>query len=246
VPAVIAAIRTLTTVVLVTIYLFVCGPLLLLWTLISGNTRPLYIGAAGGVRLGFVLAGIRLKVIGEEHTRGTAAVYATNHNSNVDGPAVFYALRREFPRVRILYKWEMRRLPVLVWAFDQAGFVPLQRANPSQSRPAIEGAAQAIREGNSFVIFPEGTRSRTGALLPFKKGGFVMALKSQAPVIPVVVSGGREAMRKGSPLIWPATVTVNFGAPIPTAGLTDDDRETLIGRVRTSMEARLPAQESAR
>ena len=72
-----------------------------------------------------------------------------------------------------------------------------------------------MRDGNSFVIFPEGTRSRTGELLPFKKGGFLMAIKAQAPVVPVAVSGGRDAMRKGSPLIWPVTVTVELGAAGP-------------------------------
>ena len=82
-----------------------------------------------------------------------------------------------FPRLRILYKAELRKLPVLVRAFDLAGFVPLERGNRDQSLPAIERAAQALQEGSSFLIFPEGTRSRTGELLPFKKGGFIMAIK---------------------------------------------------------------------
>ncbi len=97
----------------------------------------------------------------------------------------------------------MRKLPILVNAFDLGGFVPLQRGNPEQSLPAIEQAAEALRDGNSFLIFPEGTRSRTGALLPFKKGGFIMALKAQAPVVPVAIVGARAAMRKGSFVINP-------------------------------------------
>jgi 1-acyl-sn-glycerol-3-phosphate acyltransferase len=189
--------------------------------------------------MGFALAGIRLRLEGREHFPAGAAVYACNHSSNVEPPAVFLALRRLHPRLRVLYKAEMRRLPILVWVFDVAGFVPVERANPEQSFPAIDRAGAALAGGSSFVIFPEGTRSRTGELLPFKKGGFVMALRAQVPVVPVAVSGGREAMRKGSRLIWPATVTVRLGPPVPTAGLSLEDRDALSGRVRAALASML-------
>ena len=101
---------------------------------------------------------------------------------------------------------------------------------------AIEVAAQSIRAGNSFLIFPEGTRSRTAELLPFKKGGFIMAIKAQAPIIPVAVSGGRDAMRKGSWFVRPVMVHVRIGEPVPTAGMTLDDRDQLIEIVRERIE----------
>ncbi len=195
----------------------------------------------GGVRLAFALVGIRVRVVGVENIQaGRAAVYAANHSSNIDPPAVFTALSRLHPRLQTIYKAELRRLPVLVWAFDAAGFVPIERANREQSLPAMDRAAQSLAAGNSFFVFPEGTRSRTGELLPFKKGGFLMAIAAQAPVVPVTVSGGRDAMRKGSLIIRPVTVTVDFGLPIATSGLTAEDRDVLIGRVRAAIEARLP------
>lgn len=234
--------RSLATYILVALYVLVVGPPFVLFALLSGRRTLLYRAGHGGVRLGMFLSGIRCTVEGGEHIqRGRAAVYAVNHASNVEPPLLFHALRELFPRLRIVYKAELRKLPVLVQAFDLAGFVPLQRGNPEQSLPAIEGAGAALREGNSFLIFPEGTRSRTGALLPFKKGGFVMAIKGQAPVVPVAITGARDAMHKGSLVINPVHVRVRIGPPVETAGLTLDDRDTLIAVVRARVEALLAA-----
>jgi 1-acyl-sn-glycerol-3-phosphate acyltransferase len=195
----------------------------------------LWLYAAGrlGVRLGLLLSGVKLRVEGYEHVQhDRAAVYAVNHASNVEPPLLFEALSPLFPRLSVLYKAELRRLPILVRAFDLAGFVPLERSNPDQSLPAIDRAAEVLRAGRSFMIFPEGTRSRTGSLLPFKKGGFIMALKAQAPVVPTAIVGARDAMRKGSFVIRPVTVTVKFSAPIETVGMTIDDRDALVTTVR--------------
>jgi 1-acyl-sn-glycerol-3-phosphate acyltransferase len=227
------ALRSAITYISVALYVLLVGPPFLLIALLFGQRALLYRVGHLGVRLGLFLSGIRVEVEGSEHIeRSRAAVYAVNHTSNVEPPIIFDMLHELFPRLRILYKAELRKLPVLVRAFDLAGFIPLERANPEQSLPAIDRAADALREGNSFLIFPEGTRSRTGELLPFKKGGFILAIKAQAPVVPIGISGARSAMRKGSPLIYPVTVHVRIGEPVETAGMTLADRDRLITAVR--------------
>lgn len=232
--------RSVATYVAVALYVALVGTPFVLFALAIGNPDILYRVGQRGVQLGLWLSGIRYEVHGAEHIqRHRAAVYAVNHASNVEPPILFVALRDIFPKLRILYKAELRKLPVLTRAFDLAGFVPLERGNRDQSLPAIERAAQALRDGASFLIFPEGTRSRTGELLPFKKGGFIMAIKGQAPIVPVAISGARAAMRKGSPIIHPVTVHVRFGEPIETAGLTLEDRDRLIAAVRPAVETML-------
>jgi 1-acyl-sn-glycerol-3-phosphate acyltransferase len=236
----ITVLRSIATYVAVSLYVVLVGPPFVLLALLLRKPIILYRIGILGVRLGERLSGIRVRVHGAERIQtNRAAVYAVNHTSNVEPPILYAVLSELFPRLRILYKAELRKLPVLVQAFDLAGFVPLQRGNPEQSLPAVERAADALREGNSFLIFPEGTRSPTGALLPFKKGGFIMAIKGQAPVVPVAIKGARAAMQKGSFVINPVVVDVIFGDPVETTGLTVADRDTLITEVRRRVQALL-------
>lgn len=188
-----------------------------------------------GVRLGLLLSGIRYTVEGAENLpKGRAVVFCSNHQSNIDPPVLFNALHR---RTHILYKHELDAIPILARSFRLGGFIPVDRRNKEAAMRSIEKGAQSIREGNSFLIFPEGTRSKTDALLPFKKGGFIMAIKAQAPIVPVAVQGGRAAMQRGSWLIRPVTLTVRVGAPIETSGYVLDQRDELIDVVRTAIEA---------
>jgi 1-acyl-sn-glycerol-3-phosphate acyltransferase len=197
----------------------------------------LYVLGHGGVGLGLMLSGIRYRVEGAEHLPlDRAAVYCANHQSNVDPPVLFAALH---PRMHILFKAEINAIPILARGFRLGGFIPVDRRNKEAALRSIEAGAASIRSGNSFLIFPEGTRSRTAELLPFKKGGFIMAIKAKAPIVPVAIQGGRDAMRKGSAIIQPITVSIRVGEPIETAGFELGDRNALIKRVRERMVALL-------
>ena len=233
----IAAVRSIATYLAVSLYVLIVAPPAMLVAIASGAKNHLYVLGHIGVRLGFRLSGIRYRVAGAEHVpRGRSVVFCANHESNIDPPVLFEALH---PRVHILYKAELNAIPVLPRAFRIAGFIPVDRANKEAAMRSIEAGAASIRAGNSFLIFPEGTRSKTAQLLPFKKGGFIMAIKAHAPIVPVAVQGGRAAMRKGSAFIRPVTVTVRIGEPVETAGLDLDERDALIATVRARIEALL-------
>ena len=233
-PVLVAAVRSAATYVGVSLYVLISGPIGMLLALTFRWKGILYILGHAGVRLGLLLSGIRYRVENADRIPlDRAAVYCSNHQSNVDPPILFTALH---PRLHILYKHEIDQIPILARAFRLGGFIPIERKNKEASMRAIEAGARSIRQGNSFLIFPEGTRSRTNDLLPFKKGGFIMALKAGAPIVPVAVQGGRDAMRRGSWLIRPVTLRIRVGQPIETESLGLAQRDELIQNVRTAIE----------
>ena len=234
---IIAAVRSVVTYVAVSLYVLIVAPPGMLIAALFGAKKHLYVLGHIGVRLGCMLAGIRHRVAGAEHVpRDRAAVYCANHQSNVDPPVLFDAVH---PMMHILYKAEIEKIPVLARAFRYGGFIPVDRRNKEAAMRSIEAGAQSIRAGNSFLIFPEGTRSRTADMLPFKKGGFIMAIKAQAPVVPVAVQGGRDSMRKGSWIVRPVTVSIRIGEPIETAGVRLEDRNAIIEKTRARITALL-------
>ena len=237
----VAAVRSVAAFFAVALYVLAVAPpgmAIAIWF-----TRPevLHWLGRGGCRLGLATAGIRWRVAGTEHVRpGRPTVYCINHTSNLEPPIVYLALQNAHPRLNILYKAELRKVfPVLRSAFDVVGFVPIDRRDRERSTQSIEMAARSLRDGNSFMVFPEGTRSRSQELLPFKKGSFILAIRGRATIVPVAIQGAREAMRKDSPIIRPVTVSVRVGQPIEAAAVTLEQRDELIARTRRALEALL-------
>jgi len=231
------AVRSSIAYLSVILYILVAAPFGLFLGAVLRWKRGLYALGHAGVGLALTLCGIRYRVAGRENIpAGTAVVFCANHESNVDPPVLFQALH---PQLHILYKAELRSVPLMRTVLDVGGFVAVDRRDREQAMRSLEQGAASLRAGNPFLIFPEGTRSRTGSLLPFKKGGFIMAIKAGVPIVPVAIAGGGDAMRKGSAFVRPVHVSVRIGPPVPTAGLTVADRDELVARVRAEVQTLL-------
>jgi 1-acyl-sn-glycerol-3-phosphate acyltransferase len=195
--------------------------------------------ARSWARLLLDAAGVKVTCQGAEHvSRTEAQIVVANHQSWFDILAIFLVVPVE---VRFVAKKELFAIPFFGSVLKALGHVRLDRANLKQAITAYEVAAKYIKEQRlSVLVFPEGTRSRTGLLQPFKSGPFVLALEASAPVVPAYVAGTFGILPKGSIRVRPHPVQVMFGEAIPTAGLTRENREALRDRVRAAV-ARLRA-----
>lgn len=178
--------------------------------------------------------GLEAKVEGLEHlTPSQPYVFVSNHLSWVD----IWALLDVLPdSPRFVSKKELRHFPVIGRAMEKAGQIFIDRQQVRAAMDAYKEAAETIRSRHSAVVFAEGTRSRTGDLGPFKKGPFVLAIAAQVPAVPVRVIGTYQVLPSGSNVIRPGPITVRVGEPIPTSGMTYEDRDRLSEKVRGAME----------
>ena len=180
-------------------------------------------------------AGTPVVASGLEHIpRDQPVIYASNHSSMFDIWALFATLPGS---VRFVAKRELFRIPVLGRAMLAVGHVPIDRTARKRAFEAYDEAARMIRAGTSVVVFPEGTRSRTGELLPFKNAPFGLAIAAQVPIVPVYVHHTFEILPKGAWRLRPRPIRLVVGQAIPTAGLRPEDRERLRDEVRAAMVA---------
>jgi 1-acyl-sn-glycerol-3-phosphate acyltransferase len=185
--------------------------------------------------LGFVGVQVTVEWRGQLEP-GQPYVFMANHLSTVDIWALFVALP---VRVRMIAKKQLGSIPIFGWAMHAGRFIFIDRANGVAARRSIDEAGRRIRGGDCVLLFPEGTRSRTGEMGPFKKGGFHLAITAGVPIVPVALVGTRESMPAGSWLLRPGHVRVIIGAPVSTAGLAGSDRNRLLEDVRAKVAAML-------
>ena len=156
-------------------------------------------------------------------------VFVANHQSQFDIPALALAMPSDF---RMVAKRELLYIPIFGWALWLAGFVFVDRANREAAVKSLDRAVRKIKKGTSIVVFAEGTRSRDGALLPFKKGGFVLALQAGVPIVPVSIRGGHDILPKGRLRMRPGTIHVCFCEPVDTAAYSLETKDDLIREAR--------------
>jgi len=203
--------------------------------LLIPNGNALIWCARPWARLMLLVCGVGVRVTRLDETPPPRPViYITNHQSHFDVPALIRALPGQY---RVIAKKELFSIPVFGWALWLAGFIKIDRADREKAFRSLDVAARRIQKGLSVVVFAEGTRSPDGRLQPFKKGGFVLAIQSRCPIVPVSISGSRAVLSKNSLDIRPGIIDVVIGRPIATASLEMEDRDQLIAQVRAAIEA---------
>jgi len=222
--------RTALVFALFLVYLVFLVPALPVCALL-GLREPLISVGRAFARMGTAILGIKMEISGLDRFDPRAPyIFMPNHASFLDGPLVMTAIPGA---ARVILKKSILRVPVLGLAMQHVGFVPVDRKGAEGGKRSIARAAALIRErGYSFLIFPEGTRSRDGSLQPFRRGGFFLALAGGVPIVPVTIRGTFELMPKGQRSARRGKVGIVFHPPIPVAGHTPETMGRLMDEVR--------------
>jgi len=229
--------RTLFIAIFLSLYILLLGPALLVYTLVTGNPGPLYWAGIKGVMFFVRAVGIKVRIDGLERIPQGVCLFVANHTSAADAPAVVGAIPR---RIAVLLKESLFKWPIVGQAFRSARFIPVNRSARDSAIGSVEKATEALRAGQSFLIYPEGTRSPDGRLQEFKKGAVVMAIKAGVPIVPIVCSGAHRVMEKRSLVIHPGEIVVEFLPPIDATKYSLEERDILNERVHDVMAAALP------
>jgi len=189
------------------------------------------------------LGGIKVVTSGLDRITAPPYIFMCNHQSALDIYGLLFSLPLSF---RWIAKRQLFLIPFFGWALKRAGHISIDRENPREALKAMDEAARKIRDGMNIIIFPEGTRSRDGSLLPFKKGGFSLALRAMVPIVPVGIVGTSTLQPKGS--FIPAgkgVIYIHIGEPIPLEGMGRSAKGELMNSVRANIERLMQKGESS-
>lgn len=194
-------------------------------------------------KMNLAVAGIEVRIQGLQRLSSPPYVFMCNHQSALD----IHALLAELP---LSFKWIAKRqlfsIPIFGWAIKKAGYISIDRENAREALKAIEKAAVRIREGMNIIIFPEGTRSADGNLLPFKKGGFTLAFRAAVPVVPIGIYGSSALQPKGSSVpLKKGVIYIEVGEPIVLEGMERSQKTRVMDDVRLRIEELMAKGESS-
>jgi 1-acyl-sn-glycerol-3-phosphate acyltransferase len=218
--------------------IFIVGPVLLLYAFISGDINPLYHISNGLAIFGVRMVGVRIAVRGMENLQaGRNYIFMANHSSNLDPPVLLPTIPG---RCSVLVKKEVFRVPILGTGMKMTSLVPVDRSDRESAIESVNAAIAVLRQGLHMLIFPEGTRSSDGRLLPFKKGPFHLAIDSGVFVVPVTILGTFELWPKTRFALRPGTATVVFHMPIDPRSYPD--RDSLMKALAETIASALPPE----
>lgn len=218
----------------------VLSAIALLVSFFDSHGKALHHMAKFWARIHLMTSGIKVSVTGLENITSPPYIFMCNHQSALDIFSLFVALPVQFKWVA---KRELFFIPFLGWAMKRAGYISLDRKHPREALKAMDDAAKKIRGGMNILIFPEGTRSKDGILLPFKKGVFAFVVRAQVPVVPVGISGSSRLQPKGSFIPnKKGVIYIRIGKPIDTAQGSRSAKTEIMMTVRQAIEGLMTDQ----
>jgi 1-acyl-sn-glycerol-3-phosphate acyltransferase len=236
----VALVRTLAAGLFLAVYILLPGSLFTLFALATGSVERLYRMGVSGAQIALRIAGVRVQAEGVEHIPPGVCLFVANHVSNLDPPVVVGRIPR---RVALLAKQEVFRIPILGFALRLARFIPVDRADSAAARASAALAVQSLREGMSYLVFAEGTRSRDGRLGSFKRGSLALAIEARARVVPVSVIGTWKLLPRSAFVIRPGMARVVFHPPVDASAFSMEQRQALAEHVRGVIAASLPPEQ---
>jgi 1-acyl-sn-glycerol-3-phosphate acyltransferase len=215
----------------------VVAPLLIVLVLLTKNENFIYSPVRLFIRAGLAMVGVRVEVIGRERLDPNQTyLFTPNHQSLIEVPLCVTYLKRN---IAYLGKKEVFKYPIFGYGIRLIGVVPVDRGNSASAVESAKLAAENLRRGKSYVVYPEGTRSPDGRLLPFKKGAFMMAIDAGVPIVPISISGANEIMPKRQIKVFPSTVRLTVHEPISTKSYSRENIGELMQLTRTRIASGL-------